>query len=108
MAGLIIETQECYKNKLTNVFYCLYIDLASRHIDRLFVESMRFPPNDFFSDEEFSTRIGAVFTGLKMDVDTARRYLSSVTPVINQMVENKLFKQNSEKASPVTTEVPAS
>lgn len=91
MSGLIIKTQDCYKKNTKNLFYCVYLDLASRRIDQVFVEAMHFPPNDFFADEQFGSRVGPVFSGANMDMDTANQYLASVTPVINNLVEKKLL-----------------
>jgi len=38
MAGLIEKTQSCYKNEKINEFYCVYFDLASRHIEQLMID----------------------------------------------------------------------
>ena len=91
MAGLIIKTEDCYEKNTKNLFYCVYLDLASRRIDQVFVEAMRFPPNDFFTDEPFGSRVRPVFIGANMNMKTANQYLASITPVINNLVEKKLL-----------------
>lgn len=98
MAGLIEKTQSCYNNKKTNGFYCVYFDLASRHIDQLMIDDaaqqgMTFPKNEFFDDELFGGRISGVFKKANMDIDTSNEYLQSVTPVINKMVEDNMLRK---------------
>jgi hypothetical protein len=92
MSGLIGETEECYKHNTKNPFYCVYLDLASRHIDQLFVESMNFPPNEFFSDENLGSRVSPVLSDGGMSFDTANRYLMISGTEINKLVETKLHK----------------
>lgn len=90
MAGLAANVQDCYE-KQKNKFYCLYLDLASRRIDQIFVEAMHFPPNEFFADEKFGGRIGPVLAKSNMDMDTANQYLATTTPVVNGLVEKRLL-----------------
>ena len=92
MSGLIIKTQECYEQNTKNLFYCVYIDLASRRIDQVFVESMNFPPNEFFSDEQFGSRVVPVLASANMNMDVSNKYLMIVTPEINSLVEKKLYQ----------------
>ncbi|WP_143741982.1 hypothetical protein [Thiorhodovibrio frisius] len=94
MAGLITVTQECYKLNTDAPFYCVSLDLASRRIDQIFVEAMQFPPNQFFSDDQFGSRIGPVFAGADMDMNSANEYLENITPVINRLVEKKILDDN--------------
>lgn len=91
MSGLIVKTQECYERNTGNLFYCVYLDMASRHVDQIVIEVMRFPPNEFFVDESFLSRVGPVLIGAKMDMNAANQYLATVTPVINNLVEKKLL-----------------
>lgn len=96
MAGLIDKTENCYKNVRLNQFYCVYIDLASRHIDQVMVEGsakqgMAFPKNEFFDDKLFGARIAKVFNKANMNMETSNDYLRSATPAINKLVENIMF-----------------
>lgn len=100
MAGLSVYVQECYEKNMGNLYYCVYFDLASRHIDQFFVIAMNFPPNDFFTDEIFGSRVRAVLlVGKNMGEDDANKYIASVTPLVNAMVDQKILgKYNSRKA----------
>jgi len=90
MTGLIGETQACYKKLKPSAYYCVYLDLASRHIDQIFIAGTQFPPNAYFDGEQLSSRIGPVFSNAKMDMDTANTYLSTIIPVVNQLVDKKI------------------
>lgn len=92
MAGLIGKTQDCYE-KVKNSPYCVYFDVASRCIDQIMVEAMHFPPNEFFVDEPFLSRVGPVLIAANMDMNVANEYLSTITPVINNLVEKKIFRK---------------
>jgi|GEM_PF-3964485 len=91
MTGLIGETQTCYKRLKPSAYYCVYLDLASRHIDQIFIAGTNFPPNAYFNGEQLSSRIGPVFLSAKMDMDTANTYLSTIIPVVNQLVDKKIL-----------------
>ncbi|MGL5404311.1 MAG: hypothetical protein ACRC9I_11260 [Acinetobacter sp.] len=91
MAGLVTQTQGCYQTKTHDPFYCVYLDLASRHIDQMFVQAMHVAPNAFFADEQFGSRLGPVFASAKMSMDTANQYLAQTTPVINKLVDKKIL-----------------
>ena len=98
MAGLIVQTKNCYANVKQNGFYCVYLDLASRHIDQLMVAGtaelgMTFPKTVFFDDELFGSRIATVFRKANMDMETSNTYLRMVTPVINKLVEDNLLRK---------------
>ena len=93
MSGLIGETQACYKELKPSAYYCVYLDLASRHIDQIFITGTRFPPNAYFEGEQLSSRLGPVFSNAKMDMDTANTYLSTIIPVVNQLVDKKIQGQ---------------
>lgn len=91
MLGLIIKTEECYERNIKKPLDCVYLDLASRRIDQVFVETMYFPPSEFFADEQFGPRIFPVLVSANMDMNTANQFLASITPVINNLVEKKLL-----------------
>lgn len=85
--GLIAVVTECYQIKTNDQLHCLYLDLASRRIDQLFVESANLPHNSFFSDEKFGQRI-VTFMKIKYgNMDDANQFLATVTPAINSLVE---------------------
>jgi hypothetical protein len=90
MSGLISATQGCYNKLDKNKFYCVYFDLASRHIDQIFIEGTNFPPNDFFADEQFGPRVAEVFTNANMNMTQCNDYLAKMTPIINKLVEDIL------------------
>lgn len=93
MSGLANVTQECYEKSIKNLYYCVYLDVASRHIDQIFVESMNFPPHDYFSDAQFGPRILPVLVSADMDMNTANQYLASVTLIVDNMLEEKLSRE---------------
>ena len=85
MVGLQIEVADCYK-KQKNESYCFYLDIASRQLDQIFSEGMQmhfpsndFPHNDFFTEEEVRARIEPGFTKLKMDKNTANKYIADAS-----------------------------
>jgi len=92
MSGLIVKTEECYKNLDKHQFYCVYLDLASRHIDQDFLAGTNFPPTEFFADEQFGARVGPVFVKTNMDMQQANAYLAEITPIINKLVDDHLRK----------------
>lgn len=92
MSGLAIESDSCYSNAKTTGFYCVYFDLASRHIDELVIASaakngMNYPKSEFFDDPLFLPRIAIVFKKADMSMDESNGFLRSVTPFINGLVE---------------------
>jgi hypothetical protein len=91
MTGLVAKTTECYATNAKNRFYCLYLDLASRKIDRMFVDSMGWPPTQFFGNEAFGPRVMPVFVEAGMDMHDANSYLRMVTPVIDDLVLKKIL-----------------
>lgn len=93
MSGLMSATDICYKNNEINKFYCLYFDLASRHIDQLMVEGAKlngyeFPTTEYFEDEAFGQRVGVVFLKEKWDMGKSNKYLHDLTPGINRLVDD--------------------
>lgn len=98
MSGLTDATQNCYSKLDKYKFYCVYLDIASRHIDQFMVEGaaqqgMRFPKNEFFDDEQFLQRVGGVFLKANMNMNQSNEYLDDMTPIINKLVEENLMKK---------------
>ena len=92
MSGLAIETDSCYSNSKRTGFYCVYLDLASRHIDEVVIASaaksgINFPKSEFFDDPLFLPRIAVIFKKAGMSMDESNEFLRSVTPFINGLVE---------------------
>lgn len=100
MTGLIRKTKECYQKLNGQQFKCVYLDLASRRIDQLSTVGTNFPPNIFFSNEQFGTRMkSALLESAKMSQEQANEYLQTTTPVINHLIEKQLDqgKQRSQE-----------
>jgi len=93
MSGLIKATQDCYKQLDKYKFYCVYLDLASRHIDQIYIKGTNFPPNEFFDDAQFGPRVADVFEKANMDMNQSNEYLAKMTPIINKLVEDNLRKK---------------
>lgn len=98
MSGLTTKTQDCYDQHIENQFFCVYLDIASRHIDQMAVEEMHFPPNEYFADKQFGTRLAPVLTSANMDMNSANTYLKAIIPVINNSVE-KFLKPSAPKTT---------
>lgn len=92
MSGLIESTEKCYKSSAANKYYCVYLDIAARHIDQMVVQSMHFPPNEFFTVEALVSRVFPALVSSGMNVDTASDYVSSMEQVINGAIERKMLK----------------
>ncbi|MDD4913353.1 MAG: hypothetical protein PHP57_13760 [Sideroxydans sp.] len=93
MVALVQKVEGCYQKPKGSQFYCLYLDLASRHIDQMFAAAMNFPPTAYFADDVFMPRIIPVLVGAKMDYAQANGYLAMVSPIINKLVDQQLAKQ---------------
>lgn len=91
MTGLIVETQTCYEKAKESPFYCIYLDLASRFIDRAFVATMHYPPTEFFADAPSEARIGAALRRTRIGEKEAGEYLQMLVPVIDRLVAEKLL-----------------
>jgi len=97
MAGLTAEVGNCYKTDGQNKLNCIYLDLASRRIDQLFVESTGLPANEFFMDENFGSRIAPVLKNENMSMEQANYLLREITPSINKYVEQRFNPTAAEK-----------
>lgn len=92
VSGMIEKTTECYTEISKKMFYCGYLDLASRYIDLMVSKPMGFPQSRFFSDEPFSYRISQIFARANMDMDQANEYLRLISPEISKLVDIELSK----------------
>ena len=100
MTGLVGKTKECYQKLSGKQFKCVYLDLASRRIDQIATVGTNFPPNIFFANEQFGSRIRPALLGrANMSQEQANEYLRTSTPIINQLVEKQLGqgKQGSQE-----------
>lgn len=92
VSGMISKTENCYENLDKLKFLCLYIDIASRHIDQTISASSQFPPSEYFADTQFGERIGKIFIKVNRSVDQKNEYLKIITPEINRFVDIELSK----------------
>ncbi len=92
ISGLVIESQECYKKHKSPAYYCLYLDVASRHIDDIFSAALNIQPTPYFSGDQWSSRIVTVLMDAEMDDKTAKKYLETIIHSLKNMVEKKLEK----------------
>lgn len=92
ISELFRMVEECYQKVEGNQFVCLYIDLASRHIDQTFAAALNYPPNDNFSVDQQLLRSLPVFNRAKMNNEQITNYLLMVKPVINKLVDQELSK----------------
>ena len=91
ISGVMSNVTKCYtKDGRNGDFYCLYLDLAGRHIDKIFSKEMNFPPQEFFADEQFLNRVGRLFVFKGMTLEQSNEYLRLSTLVVNKHVENQL------------------
>lgn len=92
MIGLSMLVEESYmknKNKLFNI----YLDIASRQLDQIFVIGMNYPPNEYFNDDNFYKRIKAKLAKVNINKHEAMSYLESITPVIDKYLQDKLLNE---------------
>jgi hypothetical protein len=92
MAGLTGMTEDCYASLKGKQFYCLYLDVASRHIDIMFVYAMNYPPTAFFSQDQFEQRVVPVLMRAKMNSEQGNGYMEMLTKVIGGAVEKEMTK----------------
>ncbi len=108
--GLMIKTQDCYRNNTNNLFYCVYLDVGSYRINQLFiegmrqvgseqlvddgrfVESLRYPAQEYFAFDQFILRVWPVLAGAGMDKNTAKDYLPSINMIIGKIVDRKFHE----------------
>ena len=91
MVGLVTKTKECYSKNTTNLIYCTYFDVASRSIDQIFVDLMKFPPNYYYIDSLHYLRVGIAFGRSGMDINAATKSLELVAPAVKSIIEKKLI-----------------
>jgi hypothetical protein len=94
MSGLIETTQRCYDRSTNQGFACVYLDFASRRIDQLVRaaaarDGMRLPKMAFFDNASLGARLAPVFIEANMDREQSQAYVRVLTPIINQVVEEK-------------------
>ncbi len=90
MAELFQMVEDCYQKVEGKQFVCLYLDLASLHIDQTISAAMNYPPNDNFSNTQVISRINPVLKSARMDRETASRYLVMTISTINKLVDQEL------------------
>jgi tetratricopeptide (TPR) repeat protein len=90
MVGLQIEVADCYK-KQKNESYCFYLDIASRQYDQIVSEGMRYHHVEFFTEEKVRARIEPGFTKLKMDKNTANKYIAEASLEIKGLLVERML-----------------
>ncbi len=99
LSGLIGTTQRCYDQSHNQGFACVYLDFASRRIDQLVRaaaarEGRPVPKLAFFDNASMGARLAPVFIQAYMDREKSQAYVRVLTPIINQLVDEKrLHKQ---------------
>lgn len=93
VSALIQKVESCYDKTQGSQFYCLYLDVASRHIDQTFSSAMNFPPSRFFSDKEFMDRIIPILIKAEMTPESANEYMIATSRVVINVVDRKLAAQ---------------
>jgi hypothetical protein len=92
MSGLIGKSKDCYKQLAKFKYYCLYLDLAARHIDRLGGGGKTFPLTEYFDDDQFLNRAGEIFIKSNLTMEQANEYLANMTPIVNKFVDDQAKK----------------
>lgn len=100
MQGTAAEVTDCYGKSRGTGFYCVYLDLASRHIDQIFVSTFNFPPTEFYQDAAFGSRLGPVFAKANLSMDQSNAWLRLNTPIVNQRVDDAILQGSPRKAEP--------
>jgi hypothetical protein len=93
VAALVEGSKGCYQDINKYRFYCIYLDLAARHVSDRDGAGVRFAPEKYFVDEQFLPRAGQIFVRSSMDKNQSNEYLAMVTPLINKFVDNELAKK---------------
>lgn len=94
ISGLIKEIELCYDGNSKRInFDCVYLDIASRHINQIVFDAMAekgilLQKTAFFEDKSFFSRIAMIFKTENIDISKNSRYINSLIPIINKLVEN--------------------
>jgi hypothetical protein len=94
MPVLVEGSKRCYENIDEFRFYCIYLDLAARHVSDLDGAGVRFAPETYFVDDQFLPRAGEIFLRSNMSMDQSNEYLGMITPLINKFVDDALAIKN--------------
>ncbi len=87
---LVQNSERCYKEVEKYRYYCIYLDLAARHISDLDGAGVRFAPEKYFVDDAFLPRAAEIFIRSGKEKEESNEYLAMVTTVINKFVDNAL------------------
>lgn len=93
IASLVEGSKNCYQDINKYRFYCIYLDLAARHVSDLDGAGVRFAPEKYYVDDQFLPRAGQIFVRSNMDKDQSNEYLAMVAPLINKFVDSELAKK---------------
>lgn len=90
MAELAGQTKQCYEKALSTKFFCVYLDIASWHIDHAVILGGGYPKtalHEYFLDGKMMPRIQPILEGEGIGPE----YLGTIIPAIRQKVNEKLF-----------------
>src|SRR5476649_1692120 len=65
---LVKNSEDCYKDINKYRFYCIYLDLAARHVSERDGAGARFAPENYFLDDAFLPRASEIFVRSNMDM----------------------------------------
>lgn len=84
MSGLRVQSNDCYRRLQADQFPCVYLDIASRYLDQGAVALYKFPPDEYFDDNQYFSRIGGVLAKANLNMEQANGFLAFITPAIVQ------------------------
>jgi hypothetical protein len=91
MAGLAAATDACYL-KRTSLPYCIYFDLASKHIDDVFSDQYGMPKSPQFSPAKVTFRMQAALSTTSLNDEQKQEYVASLEPVVERLTDVELRK----------------
>src|SRR5450830_2156651 len=91
MAGLAAATEACYV-KRTSLPYCMYFDLASKHIDDVFSDQYGMPKSPQFSPAKVMFRMQVALSTTSLNDEQKQEYVASLEPVVERMTDVELSR----------------
>ena len=94
--GLIGASKKCYSEISQHNLYCVYLDVSARRMEHLSISAfwdnnkINIPPEPYFSDKEFGSRIAPIFKSHNFTMDQANIYLQYAIPLINDKLDDTL------------------
>jgi hypothetical protein len=88
MSGLHSLSDNCYAHVNRYKFYCVYVDLASQHIDDAARKGQPWPADEYFASKELLPRVGQIFLMSNMNMEDSNTYLRNVGPAMSKLVDD--------------------